>query len=295
VPQTLRTWVLDLVALALGFGLASGSVAVVSAARRAAVFSPTVSLLAPTNGQFVSGTFVVSATASPDTATLQFRLAGSNLGPAITSGACTMSWNTAATPDGSYPITAVAFDGQGNSATSSPATVTVQNTPPQLSAIQATSIGAASAVITWVSSQPATSGVDFGPSGYSNSALDANLVTSHSVALASLSPSTAYHFRVNSRNAGGVQSTSQDQTFTTAASGAPTPPSSQGRVQGTISSPFGPIVGATVTLVQNGQTIRTTTSDATGHFNFSDVRPGVYQVWVAAGSFTWLFTTVTVS
>jgi hypothetical protein len=58
---------------------------------------------------------------------------------------------------------------------------------------------------------------------------------------------------------------------------------------------FGPIVGATVTLVQNGQTTRTTTTDATGHFNFSDVTPGVYQVWVAAGSFRWLFTTVTVS
>ncbi len=295
MPQTLRAWVLDLVALALGFGLASGSVAVVSAARRATVFAPTVALVAPTNGQFVSGTFVVSATASPDAVALQFHVASSNLGPAITSGPCTTSWNTTATPDGSYPITVAAFDDQGNSSTSSPATVTVQNTPPQLSAIQATSIGAASAVITWVSSQPATSGVDFGPSGYSNSTLDANLVTSHSVALAGLSPSTSYHFRVNSKNAGGVTSTSQDQVFTTIAGGAPSPPSSPGTVQATISSLFGPIVGATVTLVQNGQTVRTTSTDATGHFRFSDVTPGVYQVWVTAGSFTWLFTTVTVS
>jgi hypothetical protein len=268
---------------------------VVSAARRTAIVGPTVALLAPTNGQFVSGSFVVSATASQDAVSLQFRLAGSNLGSTITSGACTTNWNTAATPDGAYPISVVAFDSQGNSATSSPVTVTVQNTPPQLASIQATSIGASSAVITWVSSQPATSGVDFGPSGYSNSTLDANLVTSHSVALASLSPSTAYHFRVNSKNAGGVQVSSQDQTFTTLAGGAPSPPSSPETVQATISSVFGPIVGATVTLVQNGQTLRTTSTDSSGHFRFADVAPGVYQVWVAAGSFSWLFTTVTVS
>ena len=300
MPRTLRAWLLDLLALTSGFCLASASVAAVSAARRAVLVAPTVSLLSPSNGQFVSGNLVVSATTSADAVALQFHVGASDLGSRITSGACSTTWNTASTADGSYPLTVAAFDSQGSSTTSAAVTVTVQNTPPQVTSVQAAAIGPTSASITWLTSQPATSGVDYGPSGYSNSTLDAHLVTSHSAALANLSPSTSYHFRVTSKNAGGVQTASPDQTFTTTASGSgapnpPTSPSAPGTIQATLSTPFGPIAGATVTLVQNGQTIKTTTTTESGHFQFSDVAPGTYQVWVVSGSFTWLFTTVTVT
>jgi hypothetical protein len=303
MPRTLRALLLDLVALTLGFGLAAWSTTAVSAARRAGasgILAPTVALVSPNDGQFVSGNVVVSATTGADTDALQFYVGSTSLGPQITSGACTMSWNTTTSADGSYRVTVVASDGSGNTTTSAPATVTVQNTPPQISAIQTTAIAMTSAVITWVTSQPATSGVDYGTSGYSSSTLDANLVATHSAALANLSPGTPYHFRVNSKNAGGVQSTSQDQVFTTASTGAPGVPSpptgpASGTVQATVSSPFGPMSGATVSLVSNGQTIATTTTDAAGHFQFTGVAPGTYQVWLTLGTFHWLFTTVQVS
>src|SRR4029450_10301370 len=51
--------------------------------------------------------------------------------------------------------------------------------------------------------------------------LDANHVTSHSVAVSGLSPSTTYHYRVKSKDAAGNLATSGDLTFTTT---APAPP-----------------------------------------------------------------------
>jgi len=50
--------------------------------------------------------------------------------------------------------------------------------------------------------------------------VDANLVTLHSVALSGLSPSTLYHFRVDSA-AGGSVGVSTDYTFTTSGGVAP--------------------------------------------------------------------------
>ena len=69
--------------------------------------------------------------------------------------------------------------------------------------------------------------VDYGTTAsyVQSSGINSSLVTSHAVALASLAPSTLYHYRVKS-NAGGNLAASADQTFTTAASGGDiTPPS----------------------------------------------------------------------
>src|SRR5208282_3085268 len=49
-----------------------------------------------------------------------------------------------------------------------------------------------------------------------SSALNSTLVLSHSVVVSSLTPATLYHYRVKSRNAAGVLSTSGDFTLTTA-------------------------------------------------------------------------------
>jgi hypothetical protein len=48
-----------------------------------------------------------------------------------------------------------------------------------------------------------------------SSALDSNLVTSHSVTLSSLASGTLYHFRVRSSNSAGVESSSGDASFST--------------------------------------------------------------------------------
>jgi hypothetical protein len=88
----------------------------------------------------------------------------------------------------------------------------------QLSAVQATSVGATSATITWQSNNPATSQVNFGPTtSYGRSASDASSVTGHSVVLAGLTASTTYHFQVSGTDIYGQSATGLDGTFTTTA------------------------------------------------------------------------------
>lgn len=94
--------------------------------------------------------------------------------------------------------------------------VVVDATFPQLTAIAATP-GPFAATISWTSSEPATSQVDFGPSSAygSSTTVDAGLVTSHSGSLPGLTPLMTYHFRVRSRDAAGNETVSADRTFTT--------------------------------------------------------------------------------
>jgi hypothetical protein len=97
-------------------------------------------------------------------------------------------------------------------------------TPPAISAIAATNITASGATINWTTSEPSTSQVDYGStSAYGQStAFNSALVTAHSVTLSGLSASTAYHFRVRSRDATGNSASSSDWTLTTSAQGSTT-------------------------------------------------------------------------
>ncbi len=301
----------DLLAVILGFALSSLGLTVASAARVATAPTtvPSVSLISPTDGQAVSGNVVLSATAEPNTQSLQFQVGGSDVGPQITSGACSTAWNSTGFSDGTYAVTVVAIDSNGMSTAATPVTVTVENTPPNILSIQTSSIAATSAVVTWSTSQPASSGVDFGPMSYDNSLLDGHLVTSHSATLGNLSPSTTYHFRIQSTNAAGVGATSQDQIFTTGAGGssgvinppqspapAPAPAPAAGVIQGTLLNPSSDVVPfAQVLLVGNGVILATTTSDGAGHFQFTGLGPGTYQVYGVAGGVRWLFETVQVT
>ena len=73
------------------------------------------------------------------------------------------------------------------------------------------------ATVTWTTDMPADSQVQYGTTtAYgSSSALNATLVTSHSVKLSGLARLTTYHYRVLSRNAAGNVAVSGDFTFTT--------------------------------------------------------------------------------
>ena len=81
-------------------------------------------------------------------------------------------------------------------------------------------------VISWQTSNPANSQVEYGTStAYgSTTPLDSTMVTSHQVTLSNLQPSTLYHFRAHSTDASGQTVSSPDGTFTTAASSDTTPP-----------------------------------------------------------------------
>jgi hypothetical protein len=90
---------------------------------------PTAAIVSPASGATVSGTVTVSASASDNTgvAGVQFKIDGANVGAEDTTAPYDISWNTAATSNGSHTLVAVARDAAGNTRTSSPVTVTVAN------------------------------------------------------------------------------------------------------------------------------------------------------------------------
>ena len=83
--------------------------------------------------------------------------------------------------------------------------------------VLATDITQADATITWVTDQPSTSQVEYGPgpSYGSTSTPNTALTTDHVVTLTDLTPVTLYHYRVKSTNGSGSETMSPDNTFTT--------------------------------------------------------------------------------
>ena len=92
---------------------------------------------------------------------------------------------------------------------------------PIITNISVSGITMNSATITWTTDQLADSLVEYGTTtAYGSLAADSTLTTSHTISLGSLTPSTAYHFRVTSKNGYGISSSSGDNSFAT---GAPNP------------------------------------------------------------------------
>ncbi|MCL5040787.1 MAG: Ig-like domain-containing protein [Firmicutes bacterium] len=121
-------------------------------------------------------------------------------------------------PDGSYSLMIVAADTPGNASTTTAGTVTLDGTSPAITVAPAASnLSGTGAIITWTTGEAATSKVEYGTSmSYgSSTTVDSTLVTSHSVNLNGLSPTTTYHYRVISGDAVGNTTTSGDYTFAT--------------------------------------------------------------------------------
>jgi len=95
---------------------------------------PTVNITNPTNGQTVSGTQPVAASAMDNVAvaSVQFYLDGSPLGSAVTASPYATSWDTTTATAGTHTLSATATDTSGNAATSANVTVTVQNPAPPM-------------------------------------------------------------------------------------------------------------------------------------------------------------------
>jgi hypothetical protein len=93
--------------------------------------APAVVITSPDSGATVSNTITVSADASDDVAVagVQFKLDGAPLGVEDTVAPYSVNWDTNTASNGSHTVTAVARDAAGNTATSSPVTVTVANAP----------------------------------------------------------------------------------------------------------------------------------------------------------------------
>ena len=97
--------------------------------------------------------------------------------------------------------------------------VTEDTTPPVISNLNAAPAGDGTALITWDTDEPADSLVEFGiTSGALNlSESNAALVTSHSITLTGLAPSTTYYYQVTSTDASTNSATSTEASFTTPA------------------------------------------------------------------------------
>jgi hypothetical protein len=92
-----------------------------------------VAVTAPANGAIVRGTAVpITAVASDNIVleSVQFQVDGNNLGGRDKSFPYSTDWNTTTETNGTHTLTAVARDSAGNTTTSAPITVTVDNVAP---------------------------------------------------------------------------------------------------------------------------------------------------------------------
>jgi len=90
---------------------------------------------------------------------------------------------------------------------------------PHITGVSASAVSSAGATISWNTDEASDSQVKFGLTAVygSSTPLDPSLVTSHTVSVTNLSPSTTYHYQVASRDAPGNVSALADFTFITAA------------------------------------------------------------------------------
>jgi hypothetical protein len=130
---------------------------------------PAVSVTAPASDATLGAepvSVIAEASDNVGVSGVQFRLDGKDLGAQDTSAPYSTTWDTRSTSSGRHTLTAVARDGAGNSATSSPAVwVTVDSAPPSVAvsapATDATLSGSAVQVKATASDNIGVSGVQF--------------------------------------------------------------------------------------------------------------------------------------
>src|SRR5215212_9202002 len=97
--------------------------------------------------------------------------------------------------------------------------VRVTKIEPVIWAVTASPVTSSQATINWTTDLLSDSLVEYGPttSYGSMTTRNATLVAAHAMTIAGLLNSQIYHFRVRSREAGGIEGVSRDYTFTTLA------------------------------------------------------------------------------
>ncbi|WP_395794775.1 PHB depolymerase family esterase [Aquimonas sp.] len=127
--HSLQARALDLV----GNGGSSAVVSVTVSGGLSDTTPPSISLVFPTAGAVLSGSVSLSAQANDDfgVSGVQFLLDGSVIG-SVSAAPWSLNWNSASVAEGSYAISARAFDAAGNSATSAARTISVSQNIPAL-------------------------------------------------------------------------------------------------------------------------------------------------------------------
>jgi hypothetical protein len=168
-------------------------------------------------------------------------------------------------------------DAAGNPAVSGDYTLTTESSPDatvEITSVTMNAVTANSAIVVWVTSQPADTQVEYGttPAYGRITALDSYLAKTHSALLDGLSPDTAYHLRVRSHDGSGSLALSGDYTFRTLSQADTTPPV---------------ITAVTIRDITSGSAIVTwsTSEAATGQAEFGTTT-SYGRVTVVGGSLT---------
>lgn len=121
-------------------------------------------------------------------------------------------------PDGSHTFEVRAVSKAGNKGTAGFLAFTIDTAPPAISGINSSDVTEASAIIIWITDEPATSQVEYGTTTACGltSPLDAALVTNRCITLTGLASGTTYHYRVRSTDAAGNEAVSDSYTLSTA-------------------------------------------------------------------------------
>jgi peroxiredoxin len=124
-------------------------------------------------------------------------------------------------PNTTYNFKVISADAAGNEITSKgelTTLATADKTAPTISGVNVSNITESSAIITWITDEPATSQVKYEKTEEvsSTTPLDKNLTTNHNVTLTKLDSGTTYNFVVISKDASGNETTSAtNPTFKT--------------------------------------------------------------------------------
>jgi Bacterial Ig domain len=198
---------------------------------------PAVRITSPSDGQTISGTVALTASASDNVGVVgvQFQLDGINGGAEARSAPYSVSFDTTTTSDGAHTITAVARDAAGNRSTSAPVTVTVSNvpppppadtTPPAVSITSPSNGATISGTVTVTASASdnvGVAGVQFQLDGVNSGAEDTT--APYSISFDTTTTSNGSHtITAVARDAAGNRSTSAPVTVTVANNAPPPPP-----------------------------------------------------------------------
>jgi penicillin-binding protein 1C len=184
--------------------------------------APTISISAPNNGATVSGQTTISANASAISGvkSVLFYVDGVQIASDAESP-YTVTYNFSSISAGSHTISAtVTSNANATAQASVSVNVEADTSAPTITNITASKISAISYAVAWTTNEPSTSQVVYGttsdltdPYTYSfNSALDSNLVTSHSVTI-TLTAGSTYYYRVKSKDAAGNLAISDEKSF----------------------------------------------------------------------------------
>lgn len=225
------------------------------------------------------------------------RSTGTGSGRAVSHGVTLMGLAAGTT----YHYRVYSEDASGNGAFSPDRSFSTPDIDaPLISEVAAGGITGVGATITWTTSEPSTSQVDYGLTDqYGQSTeLDTDLVISHSVSLTGLSAGNAYHYRVRSKDDSNHEGYSDDYAFSTISAGylvispaaaavtAGSTRSYTAEAFDQFNNSLGNVTTATVFSIQSG---------AGGSWSgslYTSEKPGV---WTVTGTYTGLTGTATLT